>query len=87
MLFVVIFMGLFPLGFQLYVWGIFIFILSRKSHICSGRLNLEGWVHYIIVSEPFGSTLDLYGLEINMNLVNSSSHHLSSVEFGEEGKI
>jgi hypothetical protein len=40
-----------------------------------------------MVSDIFGSTLDLYGPEINMKLVNSSSQHLSCVEFGENGKI
>jgi hypothetical protein len=28
-----------------------------------------------MVSNVFGSTLDLYGLDISMNSVNSSSHH------------
>jgi hypothetical protein len=41
MLFVVIFMGLLPLGFILYVWGISKFVFRRKGHFCSD--NTQTW--------------------------------------------
>jgi hypothetical protein len=58
------------------------FVFSKLSHFCSDATQLGCWVRYIMVSEIFGSTPGLYGLEISMELVNLPYQHLSYVEFG-----
>jgi hypothetical protein len=47
--FFVIFMGLLPLGFLLYVWGIFKFVFSRLSHFCSDEDSAWrlGTLHFV----------------------------------------
>jgi hypothetical protein len=43
----VIFMGMLPLGFLLYVWGIFKFVFRKISHFCSDETQISnlGMLH------------------------------------------